>query len=141
MNLLYIVPEEHAVMGLMVSHPSTSKLYRGLVCFLSHSNYVIVLQKLNNMRLEVEWVWISVCVYQFGMTNEDLVGTKRRIRATVLAMEAQLQLQDRYASDWSRQHGPLPKNTSSLAACLTGWLDDQLPAWELIEWATPCATI
>lgn len=42
------------------------------------------------MRLEVEWVWISVCVYQFGMTNEDLVGTKRRIRATVLAMEAQL---------------------------------------------------
>lgn len=43
MNLLYIVPEEHAVMGLMVSHPSTSKLYGGPVCFLSHSNYVIVL--------------------------------------------------------------------------------------------------
>lgn len=31
-----------------------------------------------------------VCVCQFGMTNEDLVGTKRRIRPTVLAMrEAQ----------------------------------------------------
>lgn len=35
-------------------------------------------------------VCVYICVCQFGMTNEDLVGTKRRIRATVLAMrEAQ----------------------------------------------------
>lgn len=44
------------------------------------------------MRWDAGRVWISMCVClcQFGMTNEDLVGTKRRIRATVLAIrEAQ----------------------------------------------------
>lgn len=71
------------------------------------------------------WIYLCVCVCQFGTDNEDLVGTKRHIRGTVLALRAHSQrhqTQARRCLAKTAQPGP--------GECfLAGWLPRRLTGW------------
>lgn len=76
------------------------------------------------------WIHLCVCVCQFGTDNEDLVGTKRHIRVTVLALRAHSQRYQKHARRWLAK-APQP----GAGGCfLAGWLPHRLTWWVAARW-------
>lgn len=71
------------------------------------------------------WIHLGVCVCQFGTDNEDLVGTKRHIRVTALALRAHSHRHQKHA----RQRLAEATQPGPGEGFLAGWLPHRLTGW------------